>query len=66
MVARLFEPSMNVTVPVGVPAPGPFAETVAVNVTVCPGNDGFTEETTAVLLPSLVTVCVSTTDVLAV
>jgi hypothetical protein len=34
-------PSLNVTVPVAVPAPGATAATVAVNVTDCPELDGF-------------------------
>ena len=33
---RLLVPSLNCTVPVGVPEPGITAETVAVNVTGCP------------------------------
>jgi len=35
-VPRLVDPSMKATVPVGVPLPGEFALTVAVNVTDCP------------------------------
>lgn len=46
-VPRLAPPSENETVPVGVPAPGATAETVAVSVTTCPyGEDGALEETT--------------------
>ena len=37
-------PSLNVTVPVGVPEPGATAFTVTVNVTDWPNVDGFTEE----------------------
>jgi len=33
-------PSLNVTVPLGVPLPGAAAITVAVNVTACPKTDG--------------------------
>ena len=48
-------PSRNVTVPVGVPAPGATAVTVAVNVTFCPYIEGFTDETTAVVVSALIT-----------
>ena len=41
---------MNVTVPVGVPAPGAAAVTVAVNVTDCPNIDGFVEDVSAVVV----------------
>ena len=34
-------PSMKVTLPVGMPAPGEAAETVAVKVTDCPNTEGF-------------------------
>jgi hypothetical protein len=49
-------PSRNVTTPVGVPAPGAAAVTVAVNVTAWPDTDGFTDEVTVVTLESLFTV----------
>jgi hypothetical protein len=45
-------PSLNVTVPVGVPAPGLSAITVAVYVTDCPTTDGFTNDVRAVLVPA--------------
>ena len=51
-VPRLVAPSLNCTVPVGVPEPGNAAETVAVNVTVCPKEDGLTEDETPVELAS--------------
>ena len=54
---RLLVPSLNCTVPVGVPAPGATADTVAVNVTVCPKEDGLTEDETPVELASWFTVC---------
>ena len=57
-------PSRNVTVPVVVPAPGAAAETVAVNVTDCPNTMGFADEVTAVVVLSLLTVCVRGADVL--
>ena len=50
-------PSRNVTVPVGVPAPGATGETVAVNVTDWPNTDGLTEEVTVVLVSALLTTC---------
>ena len=49
-------PSRNVTVPVGVPAPGATGETVAVNVTDWPKTDGFTDEVTVVVVSALLTV----------
>src|SRR5580700_2767090 len=39
-VPRLLEPSVKVTVPSGMPAPGAFAATDAVNVTGWPQTDG--------------------------
>src|SRR3989442_7975354 len=44
-------PSLKVTFPVGVPEPGLFAVTVAVNFTDCPNTDGFNEELTDVVVP---------------
>ena len=49
-------PSRNVTVPVGVPAPGATGETVAVKVTDWPKTDGFADEVTAVVVSALVIV----------
>ena len=49
-------PSKNSTEPVGVPAPGAVALTVAVNVTDCPCTEGFISETTAVVVAALFTV----------
>jgi hypothetical protein len=43
-------PSLNVTVPVGVPEPGLFTVTVAVNVTPCPNTDGFGADSKAVVV----------------
>ena len=40
-------PSRKVTVPVGVPAPGAFALTVAVKVTLWPNTEGLVAEVTA-------------------
>ncbi len=50
-------PSRNVTVPVGVPAPGATAETVAVKVTDWPKTDGWTDEVTVVAVFALLTTC---------
>ena len=55
-------PDLNVTVPVGLP----LVVTVAVNVTASPKLEGFTLEANAVLLVSLLTVCVNAGDVLPV
>src|SRR5947208_1878611 len=57
-VPRVVGPSLNVTVPVGVPAPLVFAFTVAVKVTGCPDTDGLIEETTPVVVPGSVVVVV--------
>src|SRR5688572_31266336 len=48
--------SRNCTVPLGVPAPGATALTVAVKVTACPTTDGLTDEVTAVVVLALITV----------
>src|SRR6266550_3923624 len=62
-VPRVLEPSLKVTVPVGVPAPGLLAVTVAVKVTDCPNTDGLAEELADVVVPYF-TVCVSLEEVL--
>jgi hypothetical protein len=56
--ANVVAPSVNATVPVGVP---PDDEIVAVIVTDCPGPDGFAEDVTAVVVAEVAvfTVCVS-------
>src|SRR2546425_10613937 len=64
-VPRVLEPSLKVTVPVGVPAAGLFAVTVAVKVTACPDSDGLAEELTSVVVPAWVTVWVGELEVLA-
>ena len=43
-------PSRNVTVPVGVPAPGATGETVAVKVTDWPKTDGLADEVMPVVV----------------
>jgi len=60
-VPRVVEPSLKVTVPMGVPPPD---VTVAVKVTAAPSVDGFREEANAVELVACFTVCVSTDEVL--
>ena len=59
---RIAAPSLNVTVPVGVPA---LEVTVAVKFTLVPYVEGFSELTTTVALAALFTVCVSAVEVLA-
>ena len=56
---RVVAPSRNMTGPVGVP--DVLEPTVAVNVTDCPSADGFSEETSRVVLLACWTVCVSVT-----
>jgi hypothetical protein len=55
-------PSLNVTVPVGVPAADDV--TVAVKITAAPRFDELFDETTEVELDALFTVCVRTGEVL--
>src|SRR3954469_21342677 len=51
---RTVGPSLNVTVPVGVPAPEVDASTVAVNVTACPACVGLRLDTSDVVVPTVV------------
>ena len=60
----LVPPSLNVTVPVGVPEPGPLAVTVAVKVIDWPNTDGFALLVTVAVLASRFTVWVMAADVL--
>ena len=64
-VPRVLGPSLKVTAPVGVPAAGLFAVTVAVKVTDCPDTDGLAEELTNVVVLYF-TVWVTLDDVLPV
>src|SRR5271165_1811166 len=57
-------PSSNVTVPVGVPAPGLVMLTVAVKVIDWPNTDGLLTLVTVVVVLALVTVCKKLADVL--
>ena len=54
---KVVEPSMKLTVPLGVPLPA-VELTVTANVTVCPKPLGFGELAKLVVLPLLFTVCV--------
>jgi hypothetical protein len=56
-------PSLNVTLPVGVPKPGLFTDTVAVKTTDWPNTDGFDAGVTAVAVEAAVTFCVTLDDV---
>ena len=57
LAAKVVAPSVKVTVPPGVPTPGPTAATVAVKVTVWANTDGLGAELTVVLLEALFTTC---------
>ena len=57
-------PSRKVTVPVGVPAPGAFAVTVAVNVTLWPNTEGLVADETLVVVSSWFTVWVRAPELL--
>jgi hypothetical protein len=63
-VPSVVAPSLKVIVPVGVPLPGALTVTVAVKVTDCPDTDGLADELREVVVLALVTVWVSTADVL--
>src|SRR5262245_34895948 len=52
---RLVPPSLNATFPVGVPDPGRFAVTVAVNVTARPNMLGLCDVATTVVVAALLT-----------
>jgi hypothetical protein len=49
-------PSRKLTVPAGLPAPGAVTVIVAVNVTLCPKTDGFTDDVRLVLVLALLTI----------
>src|SRR6266404_4790766 len=65
-VPRVLGPSLKVTVPVGVPAPGLFAFTVAVKVTACPDTEWRSEEVRPVVVPGSVVVVVDVDGVVEV
>lgn len=56
-VPRVVFPSLNVTVPVGMPLPGELAVTAAVKVTDWLNTEGLPEELTVVVVPALFTTC---------
>src|SRR6516165_2706304 len=64
-VPRTTVPSLKVTVPVGVPAPGPTAATVAVKVTDWPVTAGLTDDFRATVVAAGLTVTVVAAEVLA-
>ena len=64
VVPSTLVPCSNVTEPVGVPAPGADAVTVAVNVTPCPNTDGLTEDATTVVVLACLTFWLRAEDVL--
>jgi hypothetical protein len=61
-VPSVTPPSMNVTDPSGVPAPGDTALTVAVIVMFCLVLDGFFDEVRDVNVLALLTICVKAGD----
>jgi hypothetical protein len=56
---------VKTTLPVGDPAPGACAPTVAVKVTDCPETEGFADEVTVVVVFALLIVWVSAGETLA-
>src|SRR5207248_8833652 len=58
-------PSWNVTVPVGVPAPGATAATVAVKVTAWPVTAGLTDDPRATVVAARLTVTAAAAEVLS-
>ena len=63
-VPSVVAPSLNVTVPVAVPAPGTVTVTDAIKVTVCPKVEGFSDEfVIVVVVNAWFTVCVRTAEV---
>ena len=64
-VPRGVVPSLNVTVPVGVPLPPPPATTVAVKVTDCPWADGLISLASVVVVGDGLTIWLTVVDVLA-
>ena len=59
------EPSLKVTFPVGVPAPGEFAVTTAVKVTNWPEVEGLSDEVKLVVVEAWLTVWPTNWEVLA-
>ena len=65
-VASVVAPSLNTTLPVGLPVPGATADTDAVNVTGCPNADGDTEGEMTVVVSIWWTTSETVLDVLPV
>src|SRR4051794_37481470 len=63
-VPRELDPSLKVTDPVGVPAPGATAPTVAVKVTDWPKVEGLGAAESAVVVLAWLTVCITAPEVL--
>src|SRR5215813_13619485 len=62
---QLSTPSLTVTLPVGVPAPGAAGATVKLTVTACPTSEGSgLSEVIAVVVSALSTVCAAAAEVL--
>ena len=55
LLASVVAPSVKITVPTAIPAPGATTVTPAVKVTGCPTTDGEGDEVTAVLVEALLT-----------
>ena len=62
-VPKVVAPSLNVTVPAGVPVPGAVALTVAVKVTLCPNTLGLDDDVSAVVVAACCTTCATAADV---
>src|SRR5262245_39976608 len=65
-VPRITSPSVKVTVPVGVPAPGATAATVAVKVTAGPVAAGLTDDPSVTVVAAGLTVTATAAEVLPV
>src|SRR5437762_684764 len=64
-VPRITLPSLNVTVPVGVVAPGATADTVAVKVTAWPVTAGLSDDRRATVVAAGLTVTATAAEVLS-
>jgi hypothetical protein len=63
-VPIVLDPSLNTTLPVGVPPPGDTALTVALKVTVWPKFEGFSDEVSTIDVDAGLTTCVTAGEVL--
>src|SRR5262245_5446181 len=64
-VPRTTSPSRNVTVPVGVPAPGATADTVAVKITAWPVAAGLTDDPRTIVVDAGLTVTPTAAETLS-